>query len=82
MRHGRVGQAVTVAEQIGDDAGEHIEVVAVGERGAVGTQPFERAVLLGCVDLTQPGEEANAASHRLVQQASVQSVVTYDFVFC
>ena len=52
----RVGQAVTVAEQIGDDAGEHIEVVAVGERGAVGTQPFKRAALLGKTPV-QPSEQ-------------------------
>ncbi len=58
----RVGQAITVAEQIGDDAGEHIEVVAVGERGAVDAQPFERAILLGVVVLTQPVEEADAAA--------------------
>ena len=77
----RVGQAVTVAEQIGDDAGEHIEVVAVGERGAVGTQPFKRAVLLGSVVLTQPVEEANAAAHHLVQPAAVQSVGAEDIVF-
>ena len=77
----RVGQAVTVAEHIGDDAGEHIEVVAVGERGAVGAQPFERAVLLSSVVLTQPVEEAAAAAHRLVQQAAVQSVGAEDIVF-
>ena len=78
----RVGQAVTVAEQIGDDAGEHIEVVAVGERGAVGTQPFKRAVLLGSVVLTQSVEEANAAAaHHLVQPAAVQSIGAEDIVF-
>ena len=78
----RVGQAITVAEQIGDDAGEHIEVVAVGERGAVGAQPFERAILLGVVVLTQPVEEADAAAaHHLVQSAAVQSVGAEDIVF-